>query len=112
MRSHELYENIDFLQMSVPFVDQLTQLAEECCELAQTALKLRRAVIPTGTPTPINAEIAEQKFHEEIADVLVCLMVTDRILAVPVAKPYIDETVCKKAERWVQRIKEKEGAGT
>ncbi|MBR1616316.1 MAG: hypothetical protein IJ673_12700, partial [Treponema sp.] len=46
----------------------LTQLAEECGELTQAALKLRRA-ITSRNPTPVTRQEAVEKLHEEAADV-------------------------------------------
>ena len=46
----------------------LAQLAEECAELSQAALKLRRAL--TGiNPTPVAADEARRNLGEEAADV-------------------------------------------
>ena len=50
----------------------LAQLAEEATELAQAALKLRRAM--TGiNPTPVTREAAESNLDEEISDTALCL---------------------------------------
>ena len=48
----------------------LRQLAEECCELAQAALKVIRA---KHKETPMRMDEAEEKFLEEVADVDVLL---------------------------------------
>lgn len=79
----------------------LTQLAEEAAELAQAALKLRRAL--TGTnPTPRSVKECEQGLVEELADVNTCLTVLD-------FKMELDwETavtmIGKKTARWAQRL--------
>lgn len=48
----------------------LLQIAEECNELGQAALKLRRA---KNGLTPVSVEEAHKKLLEEIADVVLCL---------------------------------------
>ena len=106
---HELFDNVDFLRGKVSVQDRLTQLAEECCELAQAALKLLRVLHLAGTPTPLPAHVAERQFYEEVADVLVCLLVEGSIYAAA-APSYVGDIADKKAERWVQRIKEKRAA--
>lgn len=50
----------------------LAQLAEEAAELAQAALKLRRA-IDGKNPTPKSIAECEVALDEEIADVELCL---------------------------------------
>ncbi|MBR4040616.1 MAG: hypothetical protein IKJ11_11065 [Clostridia bacterium] len=50
----------------------LEGLAEECCELAQAALKLIRA-IDGENPTPVSEEKCVEKLHEEAGDVLMLL---------------------------------------
>lgn len=48
----------------------LLQIAEECNELGQVALKLRRA---KNGLTPVSVEEAHKKLLEEVADVVLCL---------------------------------------
>jgi len=50
----------------------LEGLAEECCELAQAALKLIRA-IDGENPTPVSEEKCVEKLREEAGDVLMLL---------------------------------------
>lgn len=50
----------------------LAQLAEEASELAQAALKLRRA-IDGKNPTPKSISECESALDEEIADVWLCV---------------------------------------
>ena len=45
----------------------LRQIAEECAELAQAALKLIRS---RNGETPVRVEVAMRKYLEELADVL------------------------------------------
>ena len=101
--------NIDFIRSALPETEVLAQLAEECAELAQAALKLRRALKPDGSPTPCSVSEAIIQFHKEIADVLVCLRVAGRVGDATLLPP-IESIMRSKTERWVQRIKEKDGA--
>ena len=56
----------------LPADEILAQLAEEATEMAQAALKLRRAM--TGiNPTPVTREAAESNLEEEISDTALCL---------------------------------------
>ena len=56
------------IKQHIPQDELLAQLAEECAELSQAALKLRRAL--TGiNPTPVTAEEARKNLVEETADV-------------------------------------------
>lgn len=50
----------------------LEQLAEECNELSQSALKLARK-LRGENPTPKTAEEILENFQEEVADVQLCL---------------------------------------
>lgn len=52
----------------LPKTEILAQLAEEASELAQAALKLRRALDGTN-PTPKNVAECEANFIEEFADI-------------------------------------------
>ena len=86
--------------------DILCQIAEEAAELAQAALKLRRAI--TGTnPTPVTAEKAADNLIEEYGDTGVAMTayfmkhgMIDRKVA------DILEQNNPKYSRWAQRIKE------
>lgn len=56
------------IKQHIPQDELLAQLAEECAELSQGALKLRRAL--TGiNPTPVTVEEARKNLVEETADV-------------------------------------------
>jgi len=50
----------------------LEQLAEECAELAQAALKLSRAMRGEN-PTPVGSDEARYALVEEMADVQLCI---------------------------------------
>lgn len=56
----------------LPKTEILAQLAEEASELAQAALKLRRALDGTN-PAPKSVEECRKAFEEEYADVMVCM---------------------------------------
>ena len=97
-------DEIEYIRLATPETEQLAQLAEECCELAQAALKLRRTYKPFGcSPTPCSVSEAVEHFHEEIADVLVCLQVTAALKEASVI-PSVTETMNKKTKRWAQRL--------
>ena len=49
----------------------LEQLAEECAELGQAALKLAR-VLRKENPTPVTSAEAQKNLSEEFTDVLIC----------------------------------------
>lgn len=77
----------------------LCQLAEECAELAQAALKLRR-VITGDNPTPVSEREASADYVEEVADVMACLMA----LKFPVDHGNIHDIQESKFRRWVERL--------
>ena len=79
----------------------LTQLAEECAELAQAALKHRRAL--TGdNPTPVSAATTAQNLVEEMADVELCAS----MLSTPEDNERKREIRQAKATRWLRRMLE------
>lgn len=80
----------------------LAGVAEEACELAQAALKLRR-VLNGKNPTPVGIQEAMFAFDEEVADV----------------ELYLEQMVLKdcdrirdirnrKLARWIERLKDRE----
>ncbi|MBQ5708802.1 MAG: hypothetical protein IIV62_02450 [Anaerotignum sp.] len=81
--------------------EMLSQLAEECCELGQAALKLRR-VLDKKNPTPKTEEEARRDLIEEAADVYnvlgFLLGVDEHIQAYNIIQ--------KKKDRWLGRIEE------
>lgn len=86
--------------------DLLCQLAEEASELAQAALKLKRAMEGTN-PTPMSVEECVENMDEEIADVafLVDLMgynEPEHMLAQSCV-------VQRKKERWMKRLEAAHG---
>lgn len=87
------------IKQHIPQDELLTQLAEECAELSQAALKLRRVL--TGiNPTPVTAEEARWNLVEEAADVCnVLWLLVD-------AKDNIEiyNIIRRKRARWVKRL--------
>lgn len=81
--------------------EMLSQLAEECCELGQAALKLRR-VLDKKNPTPVTEEEARANLVEEAADVY---NVLGFLLN---AEDHINtyNIIQKKKTRWVGRLEE------
>jgi NTP pyrophosphatase (non-canonical NTP hydrolase) len=97
-------DKIKFVREKLPKEELLAQLAEECSELAQAALKLRR-VFDGRNVTPVTEEEAFAKVLEEFADVMLCVKVIgiDSVLNM---KKILDIRE-KKLERWVKRLQEK-----
>ena len=83
----------------------LAQLAEEAAELAQAALKLRRA-IDGKNPTPKTILECEEHLNEEIADIWLCIREAgfsdDEHLMIQ------GEIMSAKHERWLSRLRKKE----
>lgn len=82
---------------NLPLETRLIQLAEECAECSQAALKLVRAL---RKETPVPEHEARVRLIEEIADVNVCmvaLMEEDDLVT-------IEAIMRKKARRWEDRI--------
>ena len=85
-------------------VELLAQLAEEAAELAQAALKLRRALDGTNW-TPKTLEDCKAALEEEIADV------EGVLLALDYATPLVDYDRVHgiqgaKMRRWAARLEE------
>ena len=88
------------IKRHIPQDELLAQLAEECAELSQAALKLRRAL--TGiNPTPVTAEEARKNLVEETADVYNVL----GLLLDAVDNAEIYSIIRRKKERWLKRLK-------
>lgn len=84
----------------------LEQLAEECSELAQAALKLAR--LERGeNPTPKTEEECVENLLEELGDVNLCMSVVEANRGIHIRCLSVD----KKA-RWAQRIREARGETT
>ena len=83
--------------VSMSVDELLAGLAEECAELAQAALKLRR-VYTSENPTPTTEEDAYDSFLEEIADVHVYLN------QIPYNIKVVEQIMHEKTERWKKRL--------
>lgn len=79
----------------------LRQLAEECCELAQTALKLVRA---GNGETPLTELEAKKIFIEELADVELMLDIAWKKVLRPKERRKVVDVYNAKAERFLQRL--------
>ena len=88
---------MNIIKQSMPISELLAGLAEECSELAQAALKLRR-VYDKRNPTPVKEEEAQEDLYEEIADVKLYVSMLD------LNPRYISEIMRKKQSRWESRL--------
>ena len=96
----------EIIKQSMPLHEVLAQLAEECAELGQAALKLRRTLNPDASPTNTTRQEANGHFREEVADVLLCIGIAlDDDVQVK-ATLDIANTMIYKRERWAKRIRE------
>lgn len=87
------------IKLHIPQDELLAQLVEECAELSQAALKLRRAL--TGiNPTPVTADEARKNLVEEAADVYNVL----GLLLDAVDNAEIYSIIRRKKERWLKRL--------
>lgn len=75
--------------------EALAQLAEECAELIQAALKLRRA-LDGKNPTPKTVEKCRFDLIEEYTDVIHCALVLGMDADL--------EQIQQKTERWKKRL--------
>lgn len=91
----------------------LAQLAEEASELAQAALKLRRALDGTN-PTPKSVEECLENIQEEMADVFVCLTMFGKSAerdGILIYNRYMEKVIKiedEKEARWLSRLEAKE----
>ena len=82
----------------------LRQMAEECCELSQAALKMVRAY---NNETPVSVSKARQKLVEELADVKIMFNIVYSLLSDNELSDY--DTVLKyKKDRFSKRIRAKQ----
>jgi NTP pyrophosphatase (non-canonical NTP hydrolase) len=88
---------MSIIKKKLPLTELLAGLAEECTELAQAALKLRRVFDKTN-PTPVTETDAINRLYEEIADVMVYL---DQI---PYNRKSVKEEKERKEKRWIERL--------
>lgn len=97
--------DITYIRKHTTLPDGLAQLAEEAAEVTQAALKLRRAIVPKSSPTPVKTEDALAHLYEELADVRACAKVLELYDA------RIDITAGGKIRRWVKRLRERKERG-
>lgn len=98
--------NLEYIAANLSDEDILCQIAEEAAELAQAALKLRRAISQTN-PTPITVGEAVDNLFEEYGDTVGAFRVWAK-------KNNLDneiyetsnENIYSKYDRWTDRIKE------
>lgn len=99
----ELYELIFEIEERIDIYNQLTQFAEEAAELAQAALKYRRALQTALcekniSPTPKALKDAYDSLVEECSDVmLAALVLTKELIS--------NDIMLNKARRWLNRLK-------
>ena len=89
---------MNIVKEKMPVPELLAGLAEECSELAQAALKLRRVFDQTN-PTPMDEETAKDRFFDEVADVQLYLKMID------IPWNYVKEIAIEKNKRWANRLK-------
>ena len=87
----------DYIRARLGTLELLAGLAEEASELAQAALKLRRAYDGKNV-TPVSQEDAYDKLLEEIADVGLCIQMLD------INQAEVCKIRMKKQDRWVRRL--------
>lgn len=108
-----MVNNLEYIAANLSEKDILCQIAEEAAELAQAALKLRRAI--TGTnPTPVTDEEAIDSIIEEYADIIGAFEVWAKKCGgdgVQLVGNDLAEIIDSKYARWAQRIKEGEKHG-
>ena len=85
------------IKEKVGITELLAGLAEEAAELAQAALKYRRA-LDKSNPTPIDEDTAYERLLEEYADVQLYFSM------LPGNMPYVSEVMEKKQKRWQERL--------
>lgn len=94
--------SIDIIQ-KIGMERVLQQLVEECSELSQASLELIRSS-DSENPTNKTYDECYENWFEEIADVLVALVVASDDLN----SPYIENIFKRKLFRWVDRINNNE----
>lgn len=95
--------NYSAIAGALPMEERLLQLAEECAELSQAALKLRRAM--TGVnPTPRSEAECVVNLMEEIGDVYTCVDIIAMELGPEMVARRVEETMRAKSERWARRL--------
>lgn len=104
MDKAEYFNRVEFVRENVSRNDKLLQLAEECNELAQAILKVRRLEKSSNKPHQSKSEIYAN-LYEEMADVELCM----DILKNELTSAIILVEKNHKLKRWCDRI-DTEGA--
>ena len=86
----------------LPTWELLAMLAEECCELGQAALKVRRCLDDLN-PTRMTFNEAISHLNEEWADVLLVIRQLNII-----DQPMVYEIMKEKHDRWLKHLREHE----
>lgn len=95
--------DLEFIASRLSEEELLCQIAEEASELAQAALKRRRA-ITQHNPTPTPPESALDDLYEEYGDLLNATHVyLIKLNLIPIGGN------TSKLQRWVERLREKDG---
>lgn len=105
--------DLEYIAENLTDEDILCQIAEEASELAQAALKLRRAITQTN-PTPVTDEQAVDSIIEEYADTIGAFEVWAKKCGgdgVQIVGSDIGEIIDAKYERWAKRIRKAEKNG-
>ena len=95
--------DLDYIVKHLSLSERVAQLAEEAAELAQAALKYRRALDGVN-PTPVTVGEAESRVIDELGDVLTCMACMTKPEEVPAGA---SENMKAKAARWRQRLEER-----
>lgn len=84
----------------LPEPELLAALAEECSELAQAALKLRRFLDGTNWTPKTRIECIDSVW-EELGDVLACLVAAGFLTEEQPVRDFLSK---EKADRWLARL--------
>ena len=93
-------DDFEYIRSKLGEDELLAQLAEEAAELAQAALKLRRAMGGAVNPSPVLLRHAELDLRAELADVNVCV----RALGLSFGDRDVMEVFAEKRTRWRKRL--------
>lgn len=92
---------MDTIRKTIKSGDMLNLIAEEAAELAQAALKLRRATEATN-PTPVSVIEAHDALLEEVADVINALDVWG--INLHPSDKSVRHIANEKLQRWANRL--------
>ena len=95
---------IQYIRDNTLYKEQLAMLAEECTELAHAALKMRRVIDRSASPTPVSTRDAENHLREEVSDVLTCLLVIGEYIDILEPSGSVRQIIYDKLERWHDRL--------